>query len=128
MVNPIPTLFERSGMSVRRFSEISGIKYGTAYDLVKGRTNLETVSVDVFIRAAGAFGMTPDELLDMTDDEMADLGEVELIALYRAAGDAQRAAILASARGIADGMRGVTLVDIAAEADAETLREKGYMD
>lgn len=132
MRNPIPRLFEESGLSVRKFSELSGMKYGTAYDLVKGRTNIDTVSVDVFIRASRAFGMTPDELLALTDDDTADAGEVELLGLYRGAGDAQKAAVLASARGIVDGMRGMTLAgtmdELAEEAAADDLREKGYMD
>lgn len=132
MRNPIPHLFEGSGMTVRRFSEISGIKYGTAYDLVKGRTNIETISVDVFIRAAEAFGMTPDELLDMTDEELTDYGEVDLLVMYRGASEAQRIAILSAARGIVDGMRGMTFADVIDEAldeeAADDLREKGYMD
>ena len=104
MRNPIPALFEASGMTVRKFSEVSGIKYGTAYDLVKGRTSIDTVSVDVFLKAARSFGMTADEMLAMTDD-VVDVDEIELITMYRSCDETQKAAILAAVRGIVNSFR-----------------------
>lgn len=101
MYNPFPRLFDESGMSVREFSESAGLKYGTAYDIVKGRTNIDTVSVDVFIKAAHAFCLTADELLEMAEEQSLDPAEAELLRLYRSCGRLERSIVLAAMRGIA---------------------------
>ena len=97
MENEITRLFTTSGMSIREFSNKTGIKYNTARDIVNGVTKVENIGAGSFVKIAHVFDMSADELLSRatsTTYSIVDLDEANeqyLLELYRALdGDTQK--------------------------------------
>lgn len=64
LLNKVPNLKEVE----RR----SGVAYATLYDLKRGKTDVDNMKVDTFIRIAHALGMTADDLYYGVSENITD--------------------------------------------------------
>lgn len=99
MENKLTRLFEERRVNISDFSRKVGIPYGTLYDIAKGNTDFDNVSVGKILKIAHGFGMTADELLGEQIDQ--DPARIELCEIYDGMNNEGRRALLASARGLA---------------------------
>ena len=95
----ISELFDESGMTVKEFSQKTGLKYGTAYDIARGVSKIENIGAGAFVRIAHVFGKTADELFDDIPFEEPPLElsqeEHDLVMAYRAMNEKYKDLILA---------------------------------
>ena len=62
MDNRISCLIKTHSKSVSEFSRVSGVPYGTLYDIVKGKTQMENIGIGNFLKIAACLNMTAEEL------------------------------------------------------------------
>lgn len=72
MSNCIAAAIRDSGLSIAEVSRRSGINYATVHDAAKGRTNIDRMGIDTFMKIAHSLGMTVDALYDYGSEEVAD--------------------------------------------------------
>ena len=99
MENKITRLFEEHKANISDVARRADIPYGTLYDIAKGKTPFERVSIGHVIKIAHVFGMTADELIGDTD---LDEERYELIQIYDSLGTTGRRALVACAQGLHD--------------------------
>ena len=85
MDNLIVAMFNDSGMSIQEFANRAELKYSTAHDIVKGKTNVDNIGAGAFVRIAHALGTTADALagcsvtysvVSFDSDEKAELNGI----------------------------------------------------
>lgn len=75
-MNRIRQAMDKAGIkSVAALSRLSGVSYGTLYDLVNDVTDIGKTDVSKFLKIAHALGMTAEELYTGKSDETVLTGE-----------------------------------------------------
>lgn len=69
MDNRIGTLIESHSKNLSEFSRLSGVSYGTLYDIVKGKTKIDNIGISTFLKISSCLGMTAEELYYGTPPE-----------------------------------------------------------
>ena len=62
MENRIGLLIKEHSKSLSEFARVSGVPYGTLYDIANGKTQMKNIGVSYFIAIAKTLGMTAEEL------------------------------------------------------------------
>lgn len=58
----IGELIKNRFKNLSEFSRLSGVPYGTLYDIASGKTKVEKIGIGVFMKIAHSLGMTAEEL------------------------------------------------------------------
>lgn len=126
MENRVGRLIERhSDGNISEFSRVSGVPYGTLYDIVRGKSDIENVRISYFMKIAHTLGMTAEELYYGTPPEPPKFSDPQQNALngyYESMNDTGRKLAVDSIRAMSSSVE-LRMVKEREVADDQTALE-----
>lgn len=122
MENKVTRLFDEKSISISEFARKAGIPYGTLYDIARGKVPLERISIGVFSKIAGGFGMTLDELVG---ESQLDAGRFELCDIYDQMPEYGKRALLATAQALGDEFRDDSFAELCEQRYQDSITDSG---
>ena len=119
MNNCIQKAMEDQGITAAELARRSGVPYGTVYDVSTGKTKVEKMAVEKFLKIAHGLGMTAEELYygRPPEREYADPRQEKLNSYYEQLNDESRGVLVKVARSYAKDAENRIIKDGAEDLD-----------